>query len=145
VPLVTYFRALLLIYAALIFGELASDPATRDTLPEPLQKFQEQDWKRGLSDERAELLFVVSYTGLLFMAVSMVGLFVLWRRARVLFTLYLLSIAVSVVLSGPIVQSELTSVLSFMDTIIAGLILGMIYFSPLREYFDKRDDDPAQL
>jgi hypothetical protein len=44
------------------------------------------------------------------------------------------------VLSGATVQSELTSVLSFMNTIISGLILGMLYFSPLREYFDQKEE-----
>ena len=56
-----------------------------------------------------------------------------------MYTLYLLCIAIAVVLSGASVESGLTSVLSFMNTIISGLILGMIYFSPLREHFDKRD------
>ena len=144
VPLTTYFRTLLLIYAVLIFGEILSDPATRDSLPEALRKFQEEDWKHDLSDEKADLLAMVSIGALSLMAFSIVGLFALWRRARTLFTAYLLFVAISVVLSGPTVQSELTSVLSFMDTIISGLILGMIYFSPLREYFDKKEDDPAQ-
>ena len=54
---------------------------------------------------------------------------------------YLLFIAIGVVLSGVSVESALTSVLSFMNTIISGLILGMIYFSPLREHFDKRDPE----
>jgi hypothetical protein len=144
VPLTTYFRALLLIYAVLIFGEILSDPATRDSLPEALRKFQEEDWRHDMNDEKADLLAMVSIGALSLMAFSIVGLFALWRRARTLFTAYLLFVAISVVLSGPTVQSELTSVLSFMDTIISGLILGMIYFSPLREYFDKREDEPAQ-
>jgi hypothetical protein len=144
VPLTTYFRALLLIYSVLIFGEILSDSATRDSLPEALRKFQEEDWKHDLSDEKADLLATISIGALSLMPFSIIGLFLLWRRARTLFTAYLLFMAISVVLSGPTVQSELTSVLSFMDTIISGLILGMIYFSPLRDYFDKKEDDPAQ-
>lgn len=143
-PLTTYFRALLLIYSVLIFGEILSDSATRDSLPEALRKFQEEDWKHDLSDEKADLLATISIGALSLMPFSIIGLFLLWRRARTLFTAYLLFMAISVVLSGPTVQSELTSVLSFMDTIISGLILGMIYFSPLRDYFDKKEDDPAQ-
>ena len=143
VPLVTYFRALLFIYTLLIFGELASEPLTMDSLPESIRKFAEEEWKQVLPADQAGPLAIVSICGLALMVVSFVGLSVLWRPARMLFTIYLLLIAISVVLSGATVRSELTSVLSFMNTIISGLILGMLYFSPLREYFDQKEE-PAE-
>ena len=143
VSLVTYFRALLFIYTLLIFGELASVPLTMNSLPESIRKFAEEQWKEELPQDQAGPLAIVSLCGLALMVVSLVGLSVLWRPARMLFTIYLLLIAISVVLSGATVQSELTSVLSFMNTIISGLILGMLYFSPLREYFDQKQE-PAE-
>ncbi len=144
VPLVTYFRALLFIYTLLVFGELASVPLTMNSLPESIRKFSEEQWKEELPEDQAGPLAIVSLCGLALMVVSLVGLAVLWRPARMLFTVYLLLIAISVVLSGATVQSELTSVLSFMNTIISGLILGMLYFSPLREYFDQKEEGQEQ-
>ncbi len=141
VPLISYFRALLFIYTLLVFGELASVPLTMNSLPESIRKFAEEQWKEELPDEQAGPLALVSLGTLAAMVISLVGLAVLWRPARQLFTIYLLLIAIGVVLSGTTVQSELTSVLSFMNTIVAGLILGMIYFSPLRDYFDKLEPD----
>lgn len=135
-PLKSYFRVLLVLYAALIFGELASAQLTIKTLPEPIRKYAEDQWIESLPKERAETLEVVSMAALTLMFVSVLGLWALWRPARLLYTVYLLCIAISVVLAGPVVESELTSVLSFMNTIISGLILGMIYFSPLRDHFD---------
>jgi len=140
--LISYFRALLLLYTLLVFGELASVSFTMDTLPESIRKFAEDQYNQQLPDEQAAPLALVSLCALSLMLVSLVGLSVLWRPARLLFTLYLLAIAIGVVLSGSVVESALTSVLSFMNTIIAGLILGMIYFSPLREHFDRKE--PAE-
>lgn len=140
VSLVTYFRALLCIYTLLVFGELASVPLTMNSLPESIRKFAADHWKEELPDDQAGPLAIVSLCGLALMVLSLVGLAVLWRPARMLFTIYLLLIAISVVLSGATVQSELTSVLSFMNTIISGLILGMLYFSPLREHFDHKEE-----
>jgi hypothetical protein len=137
VSLVTYFRALLLIYAVLVFGELLSGQYTMDSFPESVRTFQEEQWK-NLPEDRALALMILVRAGLGFMAVSLVGLSLLWRPARMLFTVYLLLIAIMVVLAGPTIESELTTALSFMNTIIAGVILGMVYFSPLREYFDQK-------
>jgi hypothetical protein len=139
VSLITYFRALLAIYSTLIFGEIASVPLTMDSLPDAIRKFAEDQWSREMPDDEAGLLAFVSLCALGLMLVSVVGLAALWRPARLLYTVYLLCIAIAVVLSGSVVQSALTSVLSFMNTIISGLILGMTYFSPLREHFDKEE------
>lgn len=137
-PLVTYFRTLLLLYVLLIFGELASGPATIDTLPEALRKFAQDQYDNPEKSVGAnfQALGLVLLACLAMMITSLVGLWLLWRPARMLFTVYLLSLAVAIVLAGPLVESSLTSVLAFMNTIISGLILGMIYFSPLREHFE---------
>jgi len=112
-------------------------PLTLDTLPEGVRKFAEDQWNNGVPEDEEGAIAIVSLTALGLMTLSLAGLFVLWRPARLIYTMYLLSIAIGVVLSGVVVESSLTSVLSFMNTIISGLILGMIYFSPLREHFDK--------
>ena len=144
-PLISYFRALLVIYTVLVFGEVASVPTTMNTLPESIRKFAEDQWGQELPEEEAGTLALVSLCALSLMLLSLPGLALLWRPARLLYTLYLLCIAIGVVLSGAAVQSALTSVLSFMNTIISGLILGMIYFSPLREHFDKKEvTDPVE-
>ena len=144
--LVTYFRALLLLYVTLIFGEIASGPATMDSLPEPLQKFAQEQYENPEKSVGVNiaLLSVFVLFGMVVMLVSLVGLWFLWRPARMLFTIYLLCLAVVIVLAGPLVESALTSVLAFMNTIISGLILGMIYFSPLRDYFDAPTPETPQ-
>jgi hypothetical protein len=139
-PLTTYFRALLLIYTVLVFGELASGPMTLDTLPDAVRKYAEDQWEQGPPSETADALMLVSFGALVLMFISLSGLWLLWRPARMLFTVYLLLLAIGLVLAGPVVESALTSVLAFMNTTISGLILGMLYFSPLRHYFDKTTD-----
>ena len=111
--LVTYFRALLLLYVTLIFGEIASGPATMDSLPEPLQKFAQEQYENPEKSVGVNiaLLSVFVLFGMVVMLVSLVGLWFLWRPARMLFTIYLLCLAVVIVLAGPLVESALTSVL----------------------------------
>src|SRR5262249_33680177 len=132
-----YFRALLLIYAMMVLGELLSGQYTMDSFPESVRSFQEEQWK-SLPDDRALELVILFRCWLGFMAGCAAGLSNLWKPGRVLFTGSLFLIAIMVVLGGATIESELTTVLSFMNTIMAGVILGMVYFSPLREYFDQK-------
>ena len=145
-PLITYFRTLLALHVVLIAGEITSGQLTISGLPEPLRNYLELHYKTPEKTIGANLetLAWVTLFGLSLLLVSMIGLWVLWRPARMLFTAYLLCLAVAIVLSGPLVESPLTSVLAFMNTIISGLILGMIYFSPLREHFDAPDLNPGR-
>jgi hypothetical protein len=144
-PLITYFRTLLVLHVLLIAGEIASGQITISALPEPLRNYLELQYK---SPEKTigpnlEALSWVSLFGMGLLLSSVGGLWALWRPARIFFTAYLLCLAVAIVLAGPVVESSLTSVLAFMNTIISGLILGMIYFSPLREHFDAAE--PTEL
>jgi hypothetical protein len=145
-PLLTYFRTLLALHVVLIAGEITSGQLTISGLPDPLRNYLEQHYKTPEKTVGANLeaLAWVTLFGLSLLLVSMIGLWVLWRPARMLFTAYLLCLAVAIVLSGPLVESPLTSVLAFMNTIISGLILGMIYFSPLREHFDAPELNPGR-
>jgi hypothetical protein len=145
-PLITYFRTLLALHVLLIAGELTSGRLTISGLPEPLRNYLELQYKNPEKTigPNLEALSWVSLVGMGLLLTSMIGLWMLWRPARMFFTLYLLCLAVAVVLAGPVVESSLTSVLAFMNTIISGLILGMIYFSPLREHFDAHELDPSR-
>lgn len=120
-PLITYFRTLLALHVLLIVGELTSGQMTLSGLPEPLRAYLEQHYKNPEKTigPNLEALSWVSLFGMSLLLVSMIGLWVLWRPARMLFTAYLLGLAVAIVLAGPLVESSLTSVLAFMNTIIS--------------------------
>lgn len=128
-------------YLALVFAEMASDVFSVSWLPEPLRGFVEARWNDTTVTEEQVLLVLLSVGALSLMLVSIVGLWFFWRPARMLYTAFLLVLACAVAASGSIVQTALTSVLSFMNTIIAGVILAMIYFSPLREDFEPPSAD----
>lgn len=136
-----YFRALLLIFVLLVGAEIAADLLTVSWLPEPLRKHVEQQMNADPPSEDLMLLALLSVTALGLLLVSVVGLWFFWRPARLLYTLFLLALACAVAASGTVVESALTSVLAFMNTIIAGVILGLIFFSPLRERFDPPASD----
>jgi len=71
-----------------------------------------------------------------------VGLWVLWRPSRLLY----LIITVVTVLSGlpfdafgPRVETGLSFTMIGISDIVAGIILGLIYFSPLKTHFEKTE------
>jgi hypothetical protein len=141
-----YFRALLCVFLLLVIAEVASDIMTVGWLPEPLRKHVEEQMKPGgpVTPDLA-ILAMFSLLSLSLMLVSLIGLWLFWRPARMLYTLCLLTLGCAVAASGTVVESALTTVLSYMNTVIAGVILGMIYFSPVREHFEApaADQPPA--
>lgn len=143
--LTNYFRALLCVFLLLIIAEIASDVLTVGWLPEPLRKHVEEQTDPNRPPSAAlAMLVIFSLLSLSLLLASSIGLFFFWRPARMLFTLCLLTIACSVAASGTVVESALTTVFSYMNTVISGVILGMIYFSPIREHFEPPPaDQPA--
>lgn len=142
--LTNYFRALLCVFVLLVAAEIASDLMTVSWLPEPLRKHVEEQMKPGPPSAQMAMLALFSLLSLALLLISLAGLFVFWRPARVLYTLCLLTLGCAVAASGTVVESALTTVLSYMNTVIAGVILGMIYFSPIREHFEPPTaDQPA--
>jgi hypothetical protein len=136
-----YFRALLCIFTLLVVAEIASDVLTVQWLPDPLRQHVEARMNNSELNSEVAVLLILSLAALALMVASVVGLWVFWRPARLLYTLFLLVFACAIAASGTIVQTALTSVLSFMYSVIAGVILGMIYFSPLRDLFEASSED----
>jgi hypothetical protein len=141
--LTNYFRALLCIFLLLVVAEVASGALTVGWLPEPLRKYVEAEMDRP-PDAQMAVLALFSLLSLALLIVSSLGLFYFWRPARMLYTVCLLTLGCAVAASGTVVESALSTVFSYMNTIIAGVILGMIYFSPIREHFEPPPaDQPA--
>ena len=107
------------------------------TLPEPLRTYS------AATPPNPGLLFTVVYVSLaapvlLLALVSHIGLFFFWRPARVLYLADGIGILVMVTLDGAAVRTGLEGTFDYLSAVIYGSILGLLYFSPLRDLYVKR-------
>ena len=87
-------------------------------------------------------LSILDYGVFLFVIINIiasVGLFIFWHHARII---YLLICILGFFLSGlygPYVESGWESAFSFASEILTGVIIALIYFSPIKDYFQKSE------
>lgn len=69
-----------------------------------------------------------------------VGLFLFRRWGRTVFLICLLTELAVTVLTGPHVNTGWTMLVGYIYSIIEGVILALIYFSPIREMFETEGE-----
>jgi hypothetical protein len=137
------FRLLLLAEVCFQISGLVVSALTTWLLPVELRTYLQTTETSGFSTSD----WVVLGQGVIFLAVfftSRIGLFVFWRRAR---TLYLVSLFLLLGLTpffGPYVDAGWGHALDAAALILSGLILALIYFSPLSSNFEVAGCQPNQ-
>lgn len=69
--------------------------------------------------------------------VASIGLYAAWRPARFMYLVYVLFLILVVPMIGPMVETGLAYAAGLCATTLSGMILGVVYWSPLREQFEK--------
>ena len=106
------------------------------SLPESLRDYLNAQSEADLTTRDA-IVAVVSLLFLVAWVVAIIGLYCFWQFARPLMVIVLIgSIIISVVI-GPTVQSGLTTAFAVVDTLLSGMILALIYTTPVRTWFEK--------
>jgi hypothetical protein len=109
---------------------------TTSLLPEELQVY-EQAVAEADYTAREWVLLGVGIALLVLVLISSIGLFVFWRPARLL---YLMTLIVGVLLApfyGPYVDAGWGTLFEEVAMIISGVILALIYYSPLRDLYER--------
>jgi hypothetical protein len=105
------------------------------TLPEPLRAYHGQTefsgWVHALVGVGLCMLVLVA-------VVARIGLFFFWRPARPLYFASMIGALLMAVLGGPDVSTGWEDMLDTMSAIICGIIFALIYFSPLRDLYAKK-------
>jgi hypothetical protein len=78
------------------------------------------------------------------LVVSWIALWLLKPWARVLYTAVVIISLVFTLFLGPVVTSSLGAMLYAISTLASGLILGLVWFSELRERFEPSSGEPAK-
>lgn len=129
-------RTLLIAEICLVVVGVAVSLLTEPSLPEPLRTFLEAEAEADITGRDKSMLATVIPAIILWIT-SSIGLFFFWRPAR---TLYVITIAVGLLMtpfSGPYVNTGWAATFEEAAIIVSGVILALIYVSPLKDLFDK--------
>ena len=127
-----------LIIAEILVGiiSIVVSLATEFLLPEPLKTFVDREGEGRLTTR--EIVMLVAAIPLInLLLLSSIGLFFFWRPARIL---YLIAMGYGLVLTpffGPYVDAGWGTILEEIAVIISGVILALVYWSPLKQLYEK--------
>jgi hypothetical protein len=131
------FRGLLFLYLALVIGTIVASFALESYLPEELRLYEEA---QANAPPTAAMLvvFLFALVALVLHVVGWLGMLFFWRPSRWIFLASeVLFFAVSTVF-GASVYHGVTDAIDTASAMVAGAILAMAFFSPVRERFAAR-------
>lgn len=130
-----FLRVLIVVNLILFVVSPVAFVVNEDWLPEPLRAFEQAreteittaDWIQGSVDGAAIIAALV----------ACIGLLVFWRPARPLYFCAIILGTLVTSLGGPDATSGWVEAIEGVSDILAGVVLALIYFSPLKDLYDK--------
>ena len=141
---VNTFRFLVILDVVLALLAMAADFGLANQLPQALQDYRAAEGEEEFENNPQMWVLIFGALCVLVLGiVSTIGLLVLWRPARLLYTLtYVLSWPLYL-LAGASVMTGAAHMLYEMSSVLAGVIWGLIYFSPLKTHFERGSEQLA--
>jgi hypothetical protein len=132
-------RLLLILVAAdvlLAFASVGAEAFFGWTLPPSLAEYTQLRFSRlpGAGDVIPLLLLIITVSTAL---LGWIGLVNYWRVARRLYLISLASWILETLISGPSVKTSVGAMFAEMNGLVAGAIIGLVYFSDLARRFEK--------
>jgi hypothetical protein len=109
---------------------------TESSLPEPLQTYLAEEAEADITT-RDIVMLATGIPLLILLLVSSIGLFSFWRPARILYVITTVVGLLGMPFFGPYVDSGWGAMFEEAAIIISGMILAMIYFSPVKDLYEK--------
>lgn len=135
-------RLLVVLVAADFFLAIAlivAEVWLHDTLPAPLRSYiVSQSGASGLAAGLFGLSLWSVMASLSF--VSWIGLLAGWSVARPLYVVSWITWVLRIASNGPSILSPIGAALDTLETLVGGMIIGLVYFSDLSRRFER---DPA--
>jgi hypothetical protein len=129
-------RTLIVMEIVLGFTSVVVSFITEPMLPEPLRAFVNAESEEAITAYDMILLAFGIPLILLFL-VSSIGLFLFWRPARILYVVTIVAGFVLTPIFGPYVDAGWGRIFEDAAVVVSGVILGLVYFTPLREMYDR--------
>ena len=133
------FRILLGVYLLTTTLGFAVSSLGEYLLPPALRAFEQEQLESDITTSEWVLL-AVSIPVLVAAVVALVGLFRFWPLAR---PLVLALTALGIIIGpfgGPVVETGLAATFDWCSTVLGGMVLALIYLSPVADWFVKPTD-----
>jgi hypothetical protein len=139
----TIFRGLLIATVISMAADAVTFHLQRNSLPLELRQYLHSRSEQVLSHDYT-LFSVLSVAYAIFFIMSFVGLFVFWRPARLFFCGFMLAgLFMPLAGFGAVVETGLMGLWNGCSNIFLGVILYMIFTSPIRDRFTRTHDADA--
>lgn len=125
----------------LAFGSVGAEGLLGWTLPPALAEYAHGRASMSGVVHAFQLLLLTANVGAALAA--WIGLVNFWRFARELYLLSLGLWLMDTLLSGPSVTTSVGALFKAMDGVVAGAIIGLVYFSDLSRRFEGRSANAA--
>ncbi|HWN93509.1 MAG TPA: hypothetical protein VNT99_00630 [Methylomirabilota bacterium] len=132
----TLLRFLIIANLALAIMIIVVDLVSASSLPEPLRAYRQAELESGITG-RDLVLLKLAIPLLIVMLLSNIGLLVFWRPARPLYLVTLVAGSAWTPFAGPYVASGWSQSLQDTSLIVMGVVLALIYWSPLKDLYEK--------
>ena len=129
------FRLLIVVNWLLVVAYVVVSITTESLLPSELRSYLDAQLNAPITTSDIMLFAVVFIYFISYIAVS-IGVFLFKKWAK---TLLLPSIAIAsilLIIGGPYIETGLASFCSYFLNLIEGIILALVYFSPIRKMFE---------
>jgi hypothetical protein len=127
-------RTLIVAEVGLVVLSVVGSLLTESLLPEPLRAYVETEFEGDITTREVAMILAAIPLVVLWL-VSSIGLFFFWRPARFLYVVTMIFGLLATPFFGPYVDAGLGAMLESAGTIISGVILALVYFSPVKELF----------
>ncbi|HTP67003.1 MAG TPA: hypothetical protein VMJ66_16540 [Geobacteraceae bacterium] len=138
-------RCLIVAEIAFVQVGVAIDIILEKTLPQELQQYIMRAKETGMTFTQL-LGFGIGLLMLIGLVVGWIGLWQLWRPARLIYTLcWILGMSSYLLIEPVVYYTPLGAIFSDFAVLAAGMIIGLIYFSDLATHFVKGQAEPGRL
>jgi hypothetical protein len=139
----TIFRALLIATVISMAADAVTYHLQRNSLPLELRQYLHSRSEQVLSHDYT-VFSVVTVAYAIFFIMSFVGLFIFWRPARLFFCGFILAgLFMPLAGFGADVETGLMELWGGCSSIFLGVILSMMFTSPIRDRFTRTHDTDA--
>ena len=138
------FRTILLLQATSVIMLIISMIAFRHTLPPEIIAFKHAEALQCFNNTRTYYLSLYGFNLLLGVAniVDFIGLYLLKAFARPLFIILIILSLIGPMFGGISILPKEAYFLESITTTLSGIILALLYWSPIREIFDTHKNTP---
>ena len=132
-PSKSFLRTLIVVEIGLVILDIVVSLLTVSLLPESLRAFSEAEsqGERGLVVLRVAFPVIILWLG------SIIGLFFFWRPSRILYLISTVLWLLPTPFFGPYVDAGWGIAIDYAAMIVSGVILALVYFSPLKSLYER--------